>query len=262
MEMEKKFDALTATLTKTITDSIASGMQKIDLSISKRLSEFRADVTKDIKEKFDGHEKRINKMDSKIKELEAKVDNFMDNHKRACNLIVTGVPYVQKEDLKQIFGLLSTKLGYEQPPDVFVSRFKGTDDNNRPISVKFSTVYNKRDFFSRYLKIAKELKLNVLPSFAGKETRIYIQQDLSTEQYQLNKCALSLQKVNDIKAVKIMDGNVMVQLAEGDKFIRPRSTADLVKEAKERKKKTVATTAKTRTDSVNDKKIQTPKQNA
>lgn len=230
--LDKKFDELTAKMNKTITQSIEAGMKSLD----KKLDELKMETNKIIKEKFESCSRKTERVNLKVNEVEATMDNFIDNARRSCKLTLNGIQFVEGENLKEMFRILSAKLGFESPPDAIIFRFKGTDNNRRPISIKFSSEFYKNEFFQRYLKIAKQLTLEIFPAFKKKKDRIYLQPDLSTEQYQINKSAVKLMKAGKIKMVRILDGNVMIKLTEADKLTRFLSAEALEIEIKNREK--------------------------
>lgn len=92
-------------------------------------------------------------VERKLNKLEIKVDENASKTDRSRNLLVNGIPYTKYENLNELFKTLSSKLGYEQPPDADVFRFNGTDDNKRPIMMKFPTEFHKKQFFMKYLRV-------------------------------------------------------------------------------------------------------------
>lgn len=230
MGEEKQFKELADRLEKTITDSIAKGLKSFD----KKIDEFKTEINKSIKEKFDSCNRKTERVNSKVKEVDDKVDNFIDNSHRACKLTLSGIPFADGEDLKKLFRTLSSKLGYESPPDAILFRFKG-NNIKRPICVKFPSEFYKNDYFQRYLKIAKQLTLDIFPEFKKNKDRFYLQPDLSAEQYKMNKAALIMLKAGKIKLLRIVDGNVMVKIKEDDKLTRFASVAALENEVTNRK---------------------------
>lgn len=128
MGEEKQFKELADRLEKTITDSIAKGLKSFD----NKIDEFKTEINKSIKEKFDSCNRKTERVNSKVKEVDDKVDNFIDNSHRACKLTLSGIPFADGEDLKKLFRTLSSKLGYESPPDAILFRFKG-NNIKRPI---------------------------------------------------------------------------------------------------------------------------------
>lgn len=227
MATEKQFKELAVNLNKTM----ENGLKSFD----KKLDDLKADLNKSIKDNFDSCIRKTERVNLKVKEVEDKVDNFIDNSHRSCKLTLTGVPFTDGEDLKKIFRIISTKLGYESSPDAILFRFKG-NNNNRPICIKFPSDFYKNDYFQRYLKIAKQLTLEIFPDFKKRKDRFYLQPDLSATQYKMNKAAVKLLKAEKIKLIRIVDSNVMVKINDDDKLTRFASVAALENEIFNREK--------------------------
>lgn len=171
-------------------------------------------LEREISEKGDTIERLMVKVNQLESALKAKVDIDL----RAHNLIANGIPFNEKENVKQIFAALSTKLGYVNPPEAEVFRFKASDNSKRPVLIKFATEFHKNMFFSRYLKVCKALTREAIGLKEGGSQRIYVQEDLSTTQYIIDKRASALLKEGKIKKKKIRRGIVYIQRSDSAKF--------------------------------------------
>ncbi|CRK89921.1 CLUMA_CG003652, isoform A [Clunio marinus] len=243
MELEKKFDILSATLNKTIENSLALGLksfesqldvlltQKMDAldkrleeSFSKKMNSLKAEMNKTCNEGFASCRRKYERNNAKVAEIEKKIDKISDNARRACKLTVNGIPFKQDEDLKKIFSILSSHLGYSNPPEASIYRFKTND--RRSICMQFSTEFHKNEYLYRYLKKAIGLTLQIFPEYASNNTRIFIQSDLTSQQYKINKAAIKLKKTGEVKLIRIIEGSVMISFDGDSKFYSYDSIAD------------------------------------
>jgi hypothetical protein len=171
----------------------------------------------------------VKSCESNIKHLEEKLNNHIDTTNRISNVIVSGIPFKRGEDLSKLFKTLSSKLGYEDPPEAKLLRFNGADANKRPISIQFPTEYHKDAFLLRYYSVAKKLILSVFTGSQNDTTRIYIQHDLPPAIYKIYKIALQLNRDKKIFSVRINHGIVNIRKNADDKLVPVASMKDLEK---------------------------------
>lgn len=208
-------------------------------SISKKMDDHKKEIIKTVNDKIDSCLRKVSRCEARVSDVETKVDNIVDKINRSRNLIINGIPYKNDEKLIEIMSIFSSKLGYEVPPDAFLIRFKGNDDNKRPILMKFPTEFHQQQFFHRYLKVAKGLKRMIFPAFAGDNERIYLQHDLCNNQYKIHKAALKLKSDGIIHQTKTSGGCVHIRFKEGEtltQFETPEAMQFEVEKRKKRKK--------------------------
>lgn len=208
-----------------------------EASLTKKLKEFKEELSKNITDKFNSCNRKTERVDNRVTSLEAKVDNHVDNQRRCCNLIINGIPYDGDEIVGDIFATLSSKLGFDAAPDVDCYRFKGDDDDKRPILVKFTSEVYKQRFFQRYLKNPKIITLDIFPGFSGNKSRVFIQHDLSSSQYKVNKAAIKNRKAGCELTIRIDHGNALVKIGNDKTFSFYPSAEALEEDIKKRKVK-------------------------
>ena len=167
---------------------------------------------------------RVELMEANMKSLEERIvaneRKYAENddiRSRLKNLIISGVPSKENENLQAIFGAISSQIGFESPPEATIFRFKGAG-NDRPILVKFASQYHKRNYFHNYVYKALSLSTAKIPGFEAINKRIYIQHDFSKQQYQINKEALQLKRNNKIKGVRVVEGKVGIIVEANSKM--------------------------------------------
>lgn len=224
--MDEKFEkALEAQFDKQ-TKSLEAKLDRQNKRFESRLETITSKIDK-INASISCIDKRITAVDARVEVLEQNVDEKADIARRVCNLLLNGVPFIEQENLKKMFGTLSSLLGYEKPPDANVFRFRGTDNSKRPIMVKFATEFHKLEFFNKYIKASKNITRGALGFKDEIQQRVYIQDDLTPAQHKIDKRAAVLLKEKKIFKKKIHLGLVYVQLKENEKFFHATSAEEL-----------------------------------
>jgi hypothetical protein len=98
---------------------------------------------------------------------------------------------------------------------------------DQPFIIRFSTILHKEQFLKRYFVLSKELTLKKLGM--KENTGIYIQQNLTSNNYKIFRLALEYKKLGKIDKVRIVDFGVISVKATG------RSNFLLVKDVTELK---------------------------
>ena len=167
---------------------------------------------------------RVGLMEAKMKSLEEKIvanerkyAEDDDIRSRLNNLIISGVPFKESENLHAIFGAISSQIGFESPPEASIFRFKGAG-NDRPILVKFPSQYQKHKYLHNYLYKALSISAAKIPGYEKHKKRIYIQHDFSKQQYHINKAALQLKRNKKIKDVRVVEGMVGIIVEANSKI--------------------------------------------
>lgn len=224
MSTEEQLTALLAEVKKLTKSSMEQ--EKTLATMSTKLDTIKDDISALIEEKFDTYIKRVDTLEKHVEKLDDKSDASI----RVCNLLLTGIPFKENENVATIVRALSHKLGYEEPPETMQYRFK-SDNPQRPILIRFSTEFHKIQFLQLYYKIAKNLTCAAFTGFAGNNNRIYLQHDFTPIQYKFHKLAMTLKKTKKIAEVKINMGNIIVvKINARDKFKAFNSEEDLQNE--------------------------------
>lgn len=187
-------------------------------AVEKKLDNQHTELTKMIEKKVKHCLQETSKVSERVNKMDQKMADIIEQEKRRCNLIVNGIPSENNEDIQKLYATISSKLGYEKPPEAVVYRAKGADKNKRPIFIKFPTDYHKQQFFERYLKTAKTLTLEGLIGFGADKSRYFIHHDLTKTQYEINKVAQQMRKEGMLKQVKVIHGNVAVKFTADGHF--------------------------------------------
>ncbi|CRK98222.1 CLUMA_CG011585, isoform A [Clunio marinus] len=222
---DKKIDELIKSINVMRSQMDSFGKQQKDFG--KQIADLKTELSKTVQLKYDSCVRKINR-------VEKKVDNALMNERKVTKVIVNGVPFKSKENLAQIFSSLSSKLGYTVTPDARIYRFKG-ENINRSIVIEFPNEFYKEEFFNRHLKVAKDLKLSLLPGFEGSDDRIYIQHDITALQYRVNKCAMDFLKAGVVVKVRIIHGAVGIKFKSDENFSFFTTPDELAAEAKKLK---------------------------
>lgn len=181
---------------------------------------------------------KVTALEVKVTEIEMRINEAEDIAARVNNLMLSGLPFEEGENLTTIFRKLSAVLGYAEPPEVRLYRFNGNDKDKRSIRITFATEYHKLQFLQNYYVKAKDLKRDLFPSFPNDVTRLFLQHDFTTPQYKLNKAAMAFKKDKLVQKVSVNAGNkITVQIAAGEKFLAFSTAQDLIDEIDRRKKR-------------------------
>lgn len=179
---------------------------------------------------------KIENLEVKVTEVEKELNENVEISSKVRNLQLNSVPARDKEDLRAIYTVLASKLGYETPPEARIRRFKGNDDEKRPILLMFSTEFHKCEFLQRFRARSSEMMRSIFPNFPNDATRIYLQHDFTTTQYQLYKTAVKYVKDETISKVAVHTGNrIMIQFEPEGKFEFYPTSSALVAEVDRRK---------------------------
>lgn len=207
-EMKKFFDDFSNQLDKKFNKQFEKHTKDIGIMLDKKLSATLAPVMKKVEE-----------LNVKVTAVEKKVSESEDISSRVNNLKMNSLPYKEGEDLSSYFASLSSKLGYESPPEVRIRRFNGSDNEKRPVLFTFPTEFHKLEFLKKFKSKSADMVRGVFPGFASDKTRIYLQHDFTSTQYQLHKFAMSLLKQEKLLKVNVHAGNkIVIQISEDDKL--------------------------------------------
>lgn len=227
MTVEKQLADLIAEV-KKLTKSSEEQDKKLE-GLSTKLDTNKQEISKLIEENFGSLVDRVDVLEKTVEKVDVRMDENADILTRVCNLLLTGLPFKENENVGNIVKILSHKLGYEDPPEMMHYRFK-SNDIHRPILIRFPTEYHKIQFLQRYYKVAKDLTCGIFDGFRGNKNRIYIQHDFTPSQYKLHKFAMILKKDGKVAEVKVNLGNIIVvKINERDKFKSFKSYEDLQK---------------------------------
>lgn len=227
MSIENQLQTLLSEVKKLTKSS--EEQEKTLASMSTKLDTIKDEISAMIEEKFDSYIQRVVTLEKTVEKLDERIEDKTDISTRVCNLLLTGFPFKENENVANIVKAMSHKIGYEEPPETIQYRFKG-ENPQRPILIRFSTEFHKIQFIQLYYKVAKNLTCSGFAGFTGHNNRIYLQHDFSPIQYKLHKLAMNMKKSKQVAEVKVNMGNIIViKINERDKFKAYNAEEDLQK---------------------------------
>lgn len=178
---------------------------KIDL-INDKLSK---DMMK-VKNAINIHEAKINDIERKLLEND---------------IIITGIPFVQNENVVNIFEALSKSIGFMNATSCLNTIFRLPGERlTRPIVAKFSSGLFKHEFFNLYIKYQQLSLMNIgLKS----NDRIYINDSLTKKNSAIKKQALILLKNKVIHKVGVKFGLVYIKTKPTAAYMKIYNLDDL-----------------------------------
>jgi hypothetical protein len=203
--------------------------------INKKLDEKIDALQESIDGKFDECTSRITAVEERVSGLEKRLDTQTEGNHRVCNLVVSGLPYKDGENIATIFKVIYSKLGYIDPPLCNIYRVPGADAN-RNIILRFPTEFHKMQFLPAFYKVAKEFKRSIFPGFPNDQERVYLQHDFTQHQYKIHKTAMAFRNSKEVFQIRVGAGNVIsVKFKDGERFKVIASPEVLEKECNARK---------------------------
>lgn len=132
---------------------------------------------------------------------------------KANELVISGVPYQQNENLVATFGYIATKLGYSDTniPMVSLSRLARTPiavSSSPPILCEFALRADRNAFYACYLN---QRDLNLSHIGFNNINRIYVNENLTKEDREIRAAALRLKKEGKIQKVYSKNGIVFAK---------------------------------------------------
>ncbi|EDS28409.1 conserved hypothetical protein [Culex quinquefasciatus] len=130
---------------------------------------------------------------------------------RASELIISGIPYQQTENLPQFFQNIATVLGYDQPPIVDLQRLAKLPiaaGSAPPILCQFALRNVRNDFYRRYMT-NRDLTLRHIGFDADK--RIFMNENLTKLAREIRSQALRMKKAGIFAQVFTRNGAVYVK---------------------------------------------------
>jgi hypothetical protein len=236
-----------AKMTKTSLEDLDKKLDLIFGKLSGEISGLKTDLRDGIADlkielgnRIESVEESVTVLQKKVDSVEKNQDDAYDSMNKLLEVKITGISYQKDENLKVIFATLCDLMGIStrDSPDVDLFRIPGPLPNilDYPIIAKFSSTLYKERFLNIYYEVKKSLSVKKLRGYENTEidARIYIQPNLSRQNYLVSRCALDLKKKKLIYKTKIKNGLVFVKINSGDKFTHFKS-ADALKVAVENK---------------------------
>lgn len=197
--------------------------------LSTEIDILKRDITSDVDKLREETKKIYAELTSTINTLESDTTQALESSIRANDLIVSGIPFVQGEDLMSYFNTWCSSLGYseEHLPMVDVRRLIGRSSNasNAPnILIQFAITVQRNDFYARYLR-SRRLVLSDIGFSVNK--RIYVNENLGPAARAIRSKALRMKKDGRLYTVFTRNGAVYVKRNEEDRGIAVKSSEEL-----------------------------------
>lgn len=194
--------------------------------LSSEMDKLREELTIDIEQLRNESKRTCDELTSTIRNIKTKTTQALEITTRTNDLIISGVPFVQGEDLPSYFKSWCHSLGYSENclPMVDIRRLKGRNaeaSRSPVIMIQFAIAMQRNDFYSHYLR-TRSLKLSDIGFSVNK--RIYVNENLGPVARQLRSRALQLKKDGKLQSVYTRRGTIYVRrigMAEGEVIETP-----------------------------------------
>lgn len=231
VDIEKILDEkLNANYNKLITSfesMITTHINNCNVTFEARIRSVAEDLVNTFNFQLSERDETIKSLETKLAETQQQHEEFKVIEHKKCNVVVNGIPYQEDESIPIIFKTITSQLGFSSPPNATVYRMPGVNGAARPIIVKLESDLQVDQLMSRYYKVSKQLKLDAFDGFVGNKTRIYISEDLTSNQYNIFKQAMIFLKSKDILNIRKKSGFVLVQINKGTRHRSYNSVDEL-----------------------------------
>uniref|UniRef100_A0A8D8ANP9 (northern house mosquito) hypothetical protein n=1 Tax=Culex pipiens TaxID=7175 RepID=A0A8D8ANP9_CULPI len=163
--------------------------------------------------KFKDHDAALDALNGRIDDVAASVGNLANRDE----LIISGIPFLQGEDLLKHFKAICKQLGLDERLSsmVDIKRLKAgtlSDGDNGLVLVQFALKNQRDNFYSTYLR-----KHNLQLSHLGIDSahRVYVNEKLTRSAQKLKAAAIRLKKAGKLFTVYTKLGVVYVRRVAG-----------------------------------------------
>ena len=179
---------------------------------------------KELKEENDIAQSEIVNLKARIGELEDMQDE-MQQYQRKYNLEICGIPESEDENLKDVIEAIATEVDVEiDSTDIDIVHRLPSKFRPRPIIVKFSAYDDKKELYESRWKLRRYKGSNEILNGA---TKVYINENLTTERKRLFAEARKRAKQYNWAGVTTKDGKIFVRKEKGEKAIKITKQSDL-----------------------------------
>lgn len=253
--LDQRFEKLTSILTNTLTDTLTLKIRESEKRIvdifEKKFDEYRKDLN-EITKRIDALETvsaevsvmakevtTIKSFTSDILELKNEINMLKmevdkrDNASVSCDVRINGVPFLDNENLPEMFTHLCNTLKINVPEIKSIFRLRhtrsGTNNIDPTIIAKFGTSY-QRNFvlksISNFIRHNKEpLRLSLLGFDANNP--FYVNENLTPLNYKTFLQALRYKRDRLLESVYTMRGKVKVKLPNSGDFCQVNTIDEL-----------------------------------
>lgn len=178
----------------------------------------------ELESKFFG---QISRIEDSVKTIESRQDLLDDKleeierRTHLTDLLLDGIPWVQGEDLTNIYGAICNKIGFLTKEHTLSSIFRirnNKQSSHQPtIVLKFISTTARNEFFRSYMKC---LDLNLKDIGFDTGLRIYIKESLTKRNADIFRKAVTAKKDQQLFGVHTYNGHVYVRINKEDQPIR------------------------------------------
>lgn len=197
-------------------------------SLTSQLSKLREDITSDMEGLREENKRTFATFSASIDKAQHDTSLALDRSTRINDLVISGIPFVDGENLLSYFHAWCRSFGYDERnfPLVDIRRLsKGTMSagNVYMVLLQFAITVQRNDFYSRYLR-SRSLSLSGIGFSVNK--RIFINENLGPALRALRSKALQLKKEGKLSSVYTRAGTLFVKRSREEKEIAVSSTSD------------------------------------
>lgn len=166
---------------------------------------------------------------SMLKErYESRID-YLERQARLDELVVSGVPKLDNENLENISQDICKAIGYDGNNNI-KSQFRlpvrnkrsnsdnSKQNNNQSVMLKFWSLDAKADFFKKYIA-KKSLSITDIGFAGSTASRIYINENLTTKNFQLLREVRQLKAQKKLFQYNTFSGKIFVKFAPEARLI-------------------------------------------
>lgn len=163
--------------------------------------------------KFKDHDVALDALNDRVDDVTASLGNLANRDE----LIISGIPYLQDEDLLKHFKAICKQLGMDERMSSMVDfkRLKAgslNDGDNGLVLLQFALKNHRDNFYSTYLR-KHNLQLNHLGFDSTR--RFYVNENLTVSAQKLKAAAVRLKKAGKLSTVYTKLGVVYVRKTAG-----------------------------------------------
>lgn len=208
-KQEKDFESALAFNNETL-------LMKFSEIIKVKITETIEETIKPLIAEITGLKSRVSQLESKIKGMEIR----LDASKRQNNIIISGIPGKQKENLQEIIQGVLSQLGSTHMDFEYAQRLNtGADTNKSLILLRLKHQKDKQQLMSTYFKNFN-LHLGKIAGFQEPAGRVFLNHDLSKESQGVLKLVVTLKKNLKIASHRVIDGQIAVKFKKDDRNFR------------------------------------------
>ncbi|XP_055643768.1 uncharacterized protein LOC129779976 [Toxorhynchites rutilus septentrionalis] len=198
-------------------------------SLTSQLSKFRDNITTEMERLREENKQTFTTISSSIEKSNKDTSLAVDRSTRRNDLVISGIPFVDGENLLSYFHSWCRTFGYVESefPLVDIRRLsKGALAAGKVymILLQFAITIQRNDFYSRYLR-SHSLSLSGIGFSVNK--RIYINENLGPSIRALRSKALHMKKEGKLSGVFTRGGILLIKRNGDEKEITVSSDSDL-----------------------------------